>query len=298
MRSRGLEGNGELGGYVQVVRKLAAAAASQVDRDIIVQSLSLFRSKKVEVNVGFEFLGAVLWSILDQCEVQNDIRSAKTVMMLSQTFYRVISNTKASTRSHLSGTGTGSSYFSTGNSTSSSSSSSGIGIINANSASKDRNSLLDKRSMLDSHYDVRGSSSGGSETVRNSEQDDGQSQPQVRRQYAKDCLMTHGIWRHEGFWEQALWQMVLEQLQTIQVGGSGQWYQYSVTSIDLEDLVRRVHDVTFSQLMAVAHSMVELNCPSDLTKALVVRMCMVYQLPEGQRHALLHHLNEHRDLGA
>ena len=55
--------------------------------------------------------------------------------------------------------------------------------------------------------------------------------------------------------------------------------------------VRRVHDVTFSQVMAITHSMVELKCPKSQSREFLYRMSVVHQLTEYQRLTLLHHLN-------
>ena len=55
--------------------------------------------------------------------------------------------------------------------------------------------------------------------------------------------------------------------------------------------VRRVHDVTFSQVMAITHSMVELGCPFSQSREFVYRMSVVHQLTEYQRITLLTHLN-------
>ena len=43
----------------------------------------------MDVGPGYYHLGAVLWVVLLRCLFDNDIHSAKIIMMLSQTFYRI-----------------------------------------------------------------------------------------------------------------------------------------------------------------------------------------------------------------
>ena len=56
------------------------------------------------------------------------------------------------------------------------------------------------------------------------------------------------------------------------------------------EAVRRVHDVVFSQVMAITHSMLELGCSKVQTREFLYRMCVIHQLGESQRHILLGHL--------
>jgi hypothetical protein len=111
----------------------------------------------------------------------------------------------------------------------------------------------------------------------------------ARRKYLKELLISHSLWLDGRFWEQALWQCVLDQLVMIQL--EERWH-------DMEpearlEAVRRVHDVIFSQVMAIAHSMSELGCSKASAREFVYRMCVVHQLSERQQHDLLEHLNVH-----
>lgn len=54
--------------------------------------------------------------------------------------------------------------------------------------------------------------------------------------------------------------------------------------------VRRVHDVIFSQVMAITHSMMELGCSGDQSREFLYRMCVIHQLNEAQRQQLLGHV--------
>jgi hypothetical protein len=88
------------------------------------------------------------------------------------------------------------------------------------------------------------------------------------------------------YWEQALWQCAIDQLQTIPY--ERPWYDMDRDT--REQSVRRVHDVVFSQVMAITHSMMELGCTQQQTREFVYRMCVVHQLSEDQRQQLLAHV--------
>lgn len=75
----------------------------------------------------------------------------------------------------------------------------------------------------------------------------------------------------------------LSQLQTIPY--EKPWYEMEKDSRN--ETVRRVHDVLFSQVMAIIHSMMELGCQQRQTREFLYRMCVVHQLTEGQRQQLL-----------
>jgi hypothetical protein len=53
-------------------------------RKLFVNVLNQFRSKKVEVGLGFAALGAVVWYLLTKCLHVNDVHNAKIIMILSQ----------------------------------------------------------------------------------------------------------------------------------------------------------------------------------------------------------------------
>ena len=55
--------------------------------------------------------------------------------------------------------------------------------------------------------------------------------------------------------------------------------------------VRRVHEVIFSQVMAITHSMLELGCSARQSREFLYRMCVIHQLSEGMRQSLLKHVN-------
>lgn len=69
---------------------LCDAVKTLAGREAFIAELNQFRSRKVNLGAGFEALAIVLWTSLSYCQVENDIRTAKVIMMLSQTFYRKI----------------------------------------------------------------------------------------------------------------------------------------------------------------------------------------------------------------
>jgi hypothetical protein len=54
--------------------------------------------------------------------------------------------------------------------------------------------------------------------------------------------------------------------------------------------VRRVHEVIFSQVMAITHSMLELGCSARQSREFLYRMCVIHQLSEAMRQSLLRHV--------
>ena len=54
--------------------------------------------------------------------------------------------------------------------------------------------------------------------------------------------------------------------------------------------IRRVHEVIFSQVMAIIHSMLELGCPKSQCREFLYRMCVIHQLNESHRQQLLAHV--------
>ena len=111
------------------------------------------------------------------------------------------------------------------------------------------------------------------------------------RQYIKELLIRHPLWLLPRFWEQALWQCVTEQLQLAQV--ECDWPD--MEREERSQCVLRVHEVVFSQVMAISHSMTELGCNKDSVRKFIYRMCVSHQLSEGQRHDILSHLNRSVD---
>lgn len=116
--------------------------------------------------------------------------------------------------------------------------------------------------------------------------DAGDNRDTAMREYLKEYLVHNPLWQNGNFWEQALWQCAIEQLQTIQYDAA--WYD--MDQDQRLEVVRRIHDIIFSQVMAITHSMMELGCLSKMIREFVYRMCVIHQLSESQRQQLLLHL--------
>lgn len=66
------------------IQRLVQLSENLEGRKVLVNVLNQFRSKQVDVGVGFKLLAAVLWSLLTKCKSANDVHNGKIVMMLSQ----------------------------------------------------------------------------------------------------------------------------------------------------------------------------------------------------------------------
>jgi len=219
--------NSLVSNFTNAVKILSNVVETQYGRTAFVSVLNQFRSKKVDLGEGFAALGQVLTHTLDICLDNNDVHTAKIIMMLSQTFYRKI-ETKTNDEENN-----------------------------------------NKGSLFPPDKDDEDDRGGN-------------------RQYLKEMLSPHALWHKSDckFWEQALWQLIVEQLQTMPY--EKVWHDMDRT--DMIVAVRRVHNVIFSQVMAITHSMIELGCTKTKTREFLYRMCVIHQLGERQRQELLSHL--------
>jgi hypothetical protein len=127
------------------------------------------------------------------------------------------------------------------------------------------------------------------------------SEDRSNRIYPKDKLCSHPIWLDEDFWVQALFQCVTDSLSNSGVimrvrvkksvatkGNKMKWHD--LRPIDRVEAAAQVHAVIFSQLGALAHSMVEFGCSVKKACQFVRRLSVRHQLPLSQRAMLLNHL--------
>ena len=66
------------------IQRLLQLSENLEGRKVLVNVLNQFRSKQVNVGVGFKLLAAVLWGLLTKCKSSNDVHNGKIVMILSQ----------------------------------------------------------------------------------------------------------------------------------------------------------------------------------------------------------------------
>ena len=216
------------------VEKIRGDMDSKEGREIIVNALNQYRSRKVNVGAGFIALGKLLWYLLDSAFQDNDTRCARVVMMLSQTFHRNVEPKNDD------------------------------GVENKDKEGNKKESIDDAAAV----------------------------ERRREREYVKTQVSSHQIWHASGcrFWEQALWQLVIEQLPTVRL--EKPWYELDMQG--KEEIACQIHDVVFSQVMAISHSMKEMNCDHNNIRSFIYRMTAVHQLSEFQRHLMIEHLNNPR----
>ena len=66
------------------IQRLVQLSDNLEGRKVLVNVLNQFRSKQVNVGIGFKLLAAVLWGLLTKCKSANDVHNGKIVMILSQ----------------------------------------------------------------------------------------------------------------------------------------------------------------------------------------------------------------------
>eukprot|EP01032_Pedospumella_encystans_P009944 gene9944-11660_t len=141
-----------------------------------------------------------------------------------------------------------------------------------------------KKESNHSHNDQQSQSKNNDKEEEEEEESD---RGVENRMYIKELLITHPIWKDGNYWEQTLWQCAIEQLQAIPYDRA--WHD--MNKEERKQAVRRVHEVIFSQVMAITHSMLELGCSARQSREFLYRMCVIHQLSEGMRQSLLKHVN-------
>ena len=264
-------------------------------------ALNKYRSKKVDVGPGYSYLGATLWALLQHCLDDNDVHSAKIIMMLSQTFYK-LDQTKAerkrarererdASENDLVSSGNGEekerksaededsdfldavSEFADARESLSdpliltlASGADGVGVGSRNGTGHNQSNT--KTNFLGSESGNDRSAGGevdyeetrkigetgkleetgktGKEiSLPEGECEEEDSSTRIdQRTYLREELIGHPLWADARFWEQALWQLVMDQLQTIP--NEVAWHD--MNHVDRERSVKRVQDVIFSQV--------------------------------------------------
>jgi hypothetical protein len=67
---------------------LIRSCCDQQGRDAFCIVLNTFRSKTHTIDAGYSAMACLLWVVLEICLAENDVHTAKVIMMLSQTFFR------------------------------------------------------------------------------------------------------------------------------------------------------------------------------------------------------------------
>lgn len=112
-----------------------------------------------------------------------------------------------------------------------------------------------------------------------------------RREFVGRRLVWHPLWKDSVFWTRALQDQIREQLEA--VGellpfGAAAWHDAGAEA--RADVVGRVHNTVFSNVGALAHSMLEFGAPVEDAREFVLRASEQYGLPEEMEHLLLEHV--------
>jgi hypothetical protein len=130
-----------------------------------------------------------------------------------------------------------------------------------------------------------------------------------RREFVRNRLRDHPMWKKEDFWDEAFGQQITESLTHSGVmanfdkdkrvsshDAKSEWFQHrkitwhDLTQMERVDAAAQVHAIVFAQLGALAHSKIELGCGLERSAAFVRRMAIRHQIPMSQRAMLLQHL--------
>lgn len=182
------------------IKGLNELLESSEGRDKFAQGLNQFRSRKVELSAGFEPLGEVLYRALTLCESNHDVHCAKVVMMLSQTFFQDQVLFDSSTRHQFDVGSTPVSPMQVGSQELKLSSS--MGSKTYSSSKSSARSLKSPMATLHTSESVLSEPSTARSTF----------QSRSSRVYLKELLVNHPIWKKKEFWEQILWDCVLDQV--------------------------------------------------------------------------------------
>lgn len=141
------------------------------------------------MGVGFNALSVLLWATLSTCQKENDVHTAKIIMMLSQVF-NLLPSLIISNNTHCI-----SYYWQTFY----------------------RMRPADEREQLSGKTNTH-SARVCMESMQLDEDDEDEETAAARRgvlyrQFLKEKLMGHAIWQDGNFWEQALWQCAIEQVR-------------------------------------------------------------------------------------
>ena len=273
---------------VEAIETLKQHAQLAEGREIIVNGLNQFRSRKVNVDTCFKAVGKLLWEMLDVAFEAGDTRCARVIMMLSQTFYR-------HEEEKISSNSESSNDLNTSKDTDSINDKTPGKTAKVNDHNNDNNNRNNNNNNGSSSSNNNNNNNNSSSSSNTNTDIDWSLSPTTRlpREYLKTQLYSHRIWHDNScrFWEQTLWQLVIEQLPTIKL--EMPWFH--MTDLDRSEIAAQIHEIIFSQVMAISHSMKEMNCNSNNIRSFIYRMCSVHQLNEFQRHTMLQHLRAPRD---
>ncbi|OWZ07179.1 hypothetical protein PHMEG_00020465 [Phytophthora megakarya] len=248
-------------------------------RALFVMCLNRQRSleTKVKDQTSFEALVACFNAFLDECVQEDDIKAAKTAMILAETFYYPkIQETQSGS--------------------------------NEDKQAPPRNGckhtevddLMRRRTSL--CEDCRDYTERTSEELLQLVDEvhpllhGGGIGRGAARTYLQEEVKKHPIWKTPSFWEKALLLAIGEELQRTPQPCPWEELPSGVPKHDglpsREEAVCRVHNIVFGQLGSFTLSMLEFEVPLTQIESFVETMCDAHELTEDQRFLLRKNLQE------
>ncbi|CAI5727611.1 hypothetical protein KXD40_005642 [Peronospora effusa] len=256
-------------------------------RALFVKCLNRQRSleTKVKDQASFEALVVCFDAFLDECVRQDDIKAAKTAMILAETFYY------PKTQQQEAQPGSESDTSDTMRS-----------VHDGCTHSRDDESDNLKRRTSLLCADCRDYTEHTSEELL---QYVDKIHPLLHgeginrgatRTYLQEKVKKHSIWKTPSFWEKALLLAIGEELQRTPQPCPWEELPSGVPKHDglpsREEAVCRVHNIVFGQLGSFTLSMLEFDVPLAQIESFVETMCDAHELTEDQRFLLRKNLQE------
>ncbi|ETO85085.1 hypothetical protein F444_01112 [Phytophthora nicotianae P1976] len=249
-------------------------------RALFVKCLNRQRSleTKVKDQASFETLVACFNAFLDECVREDDIKAAKTAMILAETFYypktqEIRSGSSDSKHEHGNPPRNGCSH--TKDETRRRSSLCADCRDYTERTSEELLQYVDETHPL-----LHGGGIGRGAT----------------RTYLQEEVKKHAIWKTPSFWEKALLLAIGEELQRTPQPCPWEELPSGVPKHDglpsREEAVCRVHNIVFGQLGSFTLSMLEFEVPLTQIESFVETMCDAHELTEDQRFLLRKNLQE------
>ncbi|CAI5742418.1 unnamed protein product [Peronospora destructor] len=240
---------------------------------------------KVKDQASFEALVACFDAFLDECVRQDDIKAAKTAMILAETFYYPKMQQQEAQPGSKSNT-----------------SDTMQSVHNGCTHPRDDESYNSKRRTSLLCADCRDYTEHTNEELL---QRIDKIHPLLHgeeinrgatRTYLQEKVKQHSIWKTPSFWEKALLLAIGEELQRTPQPCPWEELPSGVPKHDglpsREEAVCRVHNIVFGQLGSFTLSMLEFDVPLAQIKSYVETMCDAYELTEDQRFLLRKNLQE------
>uniref|UniRef100_M4BCY0 SBF1/SBF2 domain-containing protein n=1 Tax=Hyaloperonospora arabidopsidis (strain Emoy2) TaxID=559515 RepID=M4BCY0_HYAAE len=256
-------------------------------RALFVKCLNRQRSleTKVKDQASFGALVACFGAFLDECVREDDVKAAKTAMILAETFYYPKTQQQGVRLD--------------------------MGDDDVSDSLQSRGDRCDRQRDEDADDLVRRSSLDATcidYTERTSEEllqrvdelhpflHGGGLGRGATRTYLQEEVKQHSIWKTPSFWEKALLLAIGEELQRTPQPCPWEELPSGVPKHDglpsREEAVCRVHNIVFGQLGSFTLSMLEFDVPLLQIESFVETMCDAHELTEDQRFLLRKNLHE------